>query len=247
MVRAFREEPLDRGVIERILANGNRHPRPASPRAMDSWSSKLRRSGPASGRRSSPPATRRPLRRWPRRCSSSRWPAGRLPGPLRRTRQGLDRPRRGPLADPLLAHRHRLCRAADAVDRGRCGLGGLFFGLPPEVTAAVRAAFGVPADHEPIGGDRHRPAGPERVDRVGLAGAAAPGAGGPPGPLVSHQAAKQGTPMATGQVRRLGLGSRQPPLRTAEGVPAGQRGGSPSGRNPLIAIGLGRRRSDRLV
>ena len=29
-------------------------------------------------------------------------------------------------------------------------LGGLFFGLPPEA-AAVRDAFGVPADHEPIG------------------------------------------------------------------------------------------------
>jgi hypothetical protein len=30
-------------------------------------------------------------------------------------------------------------------------LGGLFFGLPPEVSIAVRAAFGVPDDHEPIG------------------------------------------------------------------------------------------------
>jgi nitroreductase len=35
-----------------------------------------------------------------------------------------------------------------AVD---AGLGGLFFGLPPEVITAVRAAFGVPDDHEPIG------------------------------------------------------------------------------------------------
>jgi hypothetical protein len=30
-------------------------------------------------------------------------------------------------------------------------LGGLFFGLPPEAITAVRAAFGVPDDHEPIG------------------------------------------------------------------------------------------------
>jgi hypothetical protein len=29
-------------------------------------------------------------------------------------------------------------------------LGGLFFGLPPAVITAVRAAFGVPDDHEPI-------------------------------------------------------------------------------------------------
>jgi hypothetical protein len=35
-----------------------------------------------------------------------------------------------------------------AVD---AGLGGLFFGLAPEAITAVRAAFGVPADHEPIG------------------------------------------------------------------------------------------------
>jgi nitroreductase len=35
-----------------------------------------------------------------------------------------------------------------AVDQD---LGGLFFGLPPEVITAVRAAFGVPEDHEPIG------------------------------------------------------------------------------------------------
>lgn len=36
MVRAFREEPLAREVVERIPANGNRVPRPGSAKAMGS-------------------------------------------------------------------------------------------------------------------------------------------------------------------------------------------------------------------
>jgi nitroreductase len=35
-----------------------------------------------------------------------------------------------------------------AVDEG---LGGLFFGLPPKASTALRTVFGVPDDHEPIG------------------------------------------------------------------------------------------------
>jgi nitroreductase len=62
-------------------------------------------------------------------------------------------------------------------------LGGLFFGLPPEVITAVRAAFSVPDDHEPIGA---MAIGRPRVDRPGRPGGAASlGAGGALGPLVS--------------------------------------------------------------
>jgi hypothetical protein len=64
-------------------------------------------------------------------------------------------------------------------------LGGLFFGLPPEAIAAVRAAFSVPDDHEPIGVLAIGHPAPGQVDRVGLARPALPGAGGPPGPLVN--------------------------------------------------------------
>jgi hypothetical protein len=35
-----------------------------------------------------------------------------------------------------------------AVD---AGLGALFFGIPPEADAEVRAEFAIPADHDPIG------------------------------------------------------------------------------------------------
>ncbi|WP_122818965.1 nitroreductase family protein [Nocardioides pantholopis] len=35
-----------------------------------------------------------------------------------------------------------------AVDEG---LGGCFFGVPPEADAAVRAELGIPADHDPVG------------------------------------------------------------------------------------------------
>ena len=31
------------------------------------------------------------------------------------------------------------------------GLGALFFGIPPDRDAAVRGAFGIPADHDPVG------------------------------------------------------------------------------------------------
>jgi hypothetical protein len=73
-----------------------------------------------------------------------------------------------------------------AVDEG---LGGLFFGLRPEAVTAVRVAFGVPDDHEPIGAIAIGQSAPGGVEWVGLAGAALPGAGGPPGSLVAKQAA----------------------------------------------------------
>ena len=47
-----------------------------------------------------------------------------------------------------------------AVDQG---LGACFFGIPPERTAALREAFGVPDDHEPIGAITIGHPAPERV------------------------------------------------------------------------------------
>ncbi len=66
---------------------------------------------------------------------------GGLPRPLRRARQGLDRPRRGPLADAVLAHGRRDGEPADPADRRRRGLGACFFGIPPD--ARRRGARGV--------------------------------------------------------------------------------------------------------
>ena len=48
---------------------------------------------------------------------------GRLPRPVRRAGQGLDRPRREPLAGALLGHRHRDGGSAHAADRHRRGTG----------------------------------------------------------------------------------------------------------------------------
>ena len=74
-----------------------------------------------------------------------------LPRPLRRARQGLDGPRPGPLAGPLLGRRHRHGRDADAARRVDQGLGALFFGIPPARHQAVRRAHGIPANRRLVG------------------------------------------------------------------------------------------------
>ena len=77
---------------------------------------------------------------------------GGLPRPVRRARQGLDRPGRGPLAGAVLAHGRRawprLLILLTAVDEG---LGACFFGIPPDRGHAVRRAFGIPDDFDPVG------------------------------------------------------------------------------------------------
>jgi nitroreductase len=72
-------------------------------------------------------------------CSGRRSPRPAIRRILRR------RPRPYWYIDTGFAALLMLLTAVDA------GLGGLFFGLPPEAITAVRAAFGVPDDHEPIG------------------------------------------------------------------------------------------------
>jgi Nitroreductase family len=86
-----------------------------------------------------------------------------------------------------------------AVDQD---LGGLFFGLPPEVITAVRGAFGVPEDHEPIGAIAIGQ--PALGGSTGSAwpGAAPPGAGRPLGPLVNQERPSLQAIEMTGHVRR---------------------------------------------
>ena len=151
MVRAFREDPLAPAVVERILANGNRAPRPASPRAMGSWCWRRLRSGPASadGRRCRPPAgpeeMAAPLVIVPLACK-----AAYLERYAEPDKGWTDRDEgRWPIPywyiDTGFA---ALLMLLTAVDED---LGALFFGLAPEEITALRAAFGVPDDHEPIG------------------------------------------------------------------------------------------------
>jgi len=134
IVRAFREEPLAPEVVERILANGNRAPLAgftqghgflvleAAEERAQFWATLA-----AAGKKPEPAEMAAPLLVVPLACKAA------YLDPLRRTGQGLDRPRRGPLADPVLVHRHRLRRPAHAalltaVDQE---LGGLFFRLAP--------------------------------------------------------------------------------------------------------------------
>ncbi len=76
---------------------------------------------------------------------------GRLPRPVRRTRQGLDGPGRGHWPVPywdIDTGFAALLIQLDAVDQG---LGACFFGVPTEQIDAVRQAFGVPAEFHPVG------------------------------------------------------------------------------------------------
>ena len=105
-----------------------------------------------------------------------------LPRPVRRAGQGLDRPGRGPLAGAVLAHRHRvraLLMLLTAVDEG---LGACFFGIPPERTAAFRAAFGVPEEFTPDRRAHGRLPGARPAVTVAAPRAAAGRRGGAPWP-----------------------------------------------------------------
>ena len=152
MVRAFREEPLDREVVERILANGNRAPSAGFTQGygflvLEAAKDRARfwQAVAAAGRPPEPAEMAAPLLVVPLACKAAYldryaepdkgWTdraEGRWPGPYW-------------YIDTGFAALLMLLTAVDA------GLGGLFFGLPPGAITAVRAAFGVPADHEPIG------------------------------------------------------------------------------------------------
>ena len=100
-------------------------PAPGSARAGTSSSSPRRPSATPSGRPRRSPA--RPSDPWLGRHTGGAGARavpvaqGRLPRPLRRARQGLDRPRRGALAGALLGRRHRHGVAAHPAHRHRRG------------------------------------------------------------------------------------------------------------------------------
>jgi nitroreductase len=152
MVRAFREEPLDREVVERILANGNRAPSAGFTQGygflvLEAAEERARfwQTVAAAGHPPEPAETAAPLLVVPLACK-----AAYLERYAEPDKGWTDRAEgRWPVPywyiDTGFAALLMLLTAVDA------GLGGLFFGLPPEAVAAVRVAFGVPADHEPIG------------------------------------------------------------------------------------------------
>jgi nitroreductase len=152
MVRAFREEPLAPEVVKRILANGNRAPSAGFTQGygflvLERAEERARfwQTVAAAGHPPAPEEMAAPL----------------LVVPLASKAAYLDR-----YAEPDKGWIDRddarwpvpywyidtgfaaLLMLLTAVDQQ---LGGLFFGVPPEATTAVRAAFGVPDDHEPIG------------------------------------------------------------------------------------------------
>ena len=131
------------------------HRAPGSARAGTSSPCSTRPTGPPSGRR---PTTAPP--RTPGAAGSSAAPAlvlclsrpRRLPRPLRRAGQGLDRPVDRPVAGPLLGHRHRhggdgaCCSAPRTPAWARCSSA-----CPVERHDAVREAFGIPDGRRLVG------------------------------------------------------------------------------------------------
>jgi nitroreductase len=152
MVRAFREDPLAPAVVERILANGNRAPsagftqgygflvlEAAEERAWF-WQAMA-----AAGHPPEPAEMAAPLLVVPLACKMAYLDRYAEPDKGWTDRDEGRWPVPYWYIDTGFAALLMLLTAVDA------GLGGLFFGLPPEAITAVRATFGVPADHEPIG------------------------------------------------------------------------------------------------
>jgi nitroreductase len=152
MVRAFREDRLAPAVVERILANGNRAPSAgftqgygflvleAAEERAGFWQAVLAAGHPTAAEEMAAPLLIVPLA-----CKGAYLDRYAEPD-----KGWTDRDEgRWPIPywhiDTGFAALLMLLTAVDA------GLGGLFFGLPPEAIAAVRAGFGIPEDHEPIG------------------------------------------------------------------------------------------------
>jgi nitroreductase len=152
MVRAFREELLAPEVVERILANGNRAPSAGFTQGygflvLEAAEERARfwQTVATAGHPPEPAEMAAPLLVVPLACK-----AAYLERYAEPDKGWTDRDEgRWPIPywyiDTGFA---ALLMLLTAVDQQ---LGGLFFGLPLEVITAVRAAFGVPADHELIG------------------------------------------------------------------------------------------------
>jgi nitroreductase len=152
MVRAFRDEPLAPAVVERILANGNRAPSAGFTQGY----AFLVLEGAAERAR-----FWRVLADGGHRVAAQERPAPLVIVALASKAAYLER-----YAEPDKGWTERdetrwpapywyvdtgfavLLMLLTAVDEG---LGALFFGIPVDATAAFRAAFGVPEDHDPVG------------------------------------------------------------------------------------------------
>ena len=156
MVRNYTDEPVDPAVVDRALANAVRAP---SAGFSQGWGflvldtpDDVRRFWAATvGDEIDDPDEW--LRRHDARAGRDRalLEQGGLPGSLRRARQGLDRPRRGPLAGAVLAHGRRDGLAADPADGGRRRPRLLLLRHPARVRRAVRAEFAIPTAFDPVG------------------------------------------------------------------------------------------------
>ena len=125
MVRNYSDDPVDPAVVDRALANATRAPNAGfsqgwaflvldTPEDVRRWwrttADDVDRPRPLAGRDDARAGRDRAVLQ-----------QGGLPRAVRRARQGLDRPGRGPLADAVLAHGHRDGEPADPADRGRRG------------------------------------------------------------------------------------------------------------------------------
>jgi nitroreductase len=152
MVRAFREEPLAPAVVERSLANGNRVPSAGFTQGyaflvLERANDRARfwQTMAAAGHPPEPAEMAAPLLVVPLACKAAYLDRYAEPDKGWTDREEGRWPVPHWYIDTGFAALLMLLTAVDEE------LGGLFFGLPPEAVAAVREAFGVPADHEPIG------------------------------------------------------------------------------------------------
>jgi nitroreductase len=152
MVRAFREAPLAGEVVERILANGNRAPSAGFTQGygflvLEGAADRARfwQAFAAAGHQPEPAEMAARLLIVPLACKAAYLDRYAEPDKGWADRDEARWPIPYWYIDTGFA---ALLMLLTAVDQA---LGGLFFGLPPEVITAVGAAFGVPEDHEPIG------------------------------------------------------------------------------------------------
>jgi nitroreductase len=121
IVRDFTDQPVAPAVLERILANGHR-----APSAGFSQGYAFLVLDPLASKQAYLERYAEPDKGWTDR-DEARWPVPFW------------------CIDTAFAAMLMLLTAVDQ------GLGALFFGIPPTVDAAFRAAFGVPDTYDPIG------------------------------------------------------------------------------------------------
>jgi nitroreductase len=152
MVRAFREEPLAPQVVQRILANGNRAPSAGFTQGyaflvLEDAADRARfwQTVAAADHQPAPEELAASLLVVPLACKAAYLDRYAEPDKGWTDRDEAHWPIPYWYIDTGFA---ALLMLLTAVDEG---LGGLFFGLPPKASTALRTVFGVPDDHKPIG------------------------------------------------------------------------------------------------